>query len=821
MPDIVVVGPDGNEYVFPDGTSDEVMRKAMRERFPPPKKEKEKLSRTEAVLSGVERGLKPISEFARSINPLEYIGDVVENYFFPGLELRRAEREARRAALGEQAQADQPNYFLGGKIGGEIAGTVPLLFTGGGLVGGAGRGLTRLGGQMATQGVAGGRVAQASGRVLEAGARAFQTGGIGVRAPSRAAIAARAPMAATLPGRVALRAGGGGAAGVAAAALTDQDITDAAMAGAVLPLAGTVARQGVGFIYDVLRQRVGEVRAAEIMRNLIASNLSAIADALRNAPENVRANTAQFLASQGLLTPELAAATNVAAASSKNAPLLAVEEARGLGQADMLRELGGGRNRAEAMENINAMRAGVRATAEPLRQEAMRAANVGRNVIRPLEQQARAFEQGASDINQSGIVRRMRGLEGRTVEQMEDVFAHPELYAPGTAGRQLPRLGEIADQAGQRADEGINTQLFMRDQAAAARAIADDLRAQGFGPIDISPIVGRMRELAREALPGSDRRKLFSGFADMLEARAAEKGGVIDAEGLHLAKREMNEFVARVLGQTDPSALKRGTSMMLGASQKLIDDALNEAAGPGSPFAKYNRVFSEGMKRVEQQEFALALAGLTPKRFERVLNNEDPDFIREFFPDKFRIEDVLSPQQMDTARRLNSEIAADLDVAATGLRNLPTASRAKYGTGVRESVREAMQPGMKNAFARFLIRQRQTPGTSMAISSDQIAGGIANEIQERAMRHLVPALASPQAASRLLAQRSSSNVLAGMVNRAPPSVRLAGTQAAQRFQSAPAATPAPAGMFEGTLNEYDEYGNPLFDEQGNWIGPRR
>ena len=618
-----------------------------------------------------------------------------------------------------------------------------------------------------------------------------------------------------------LRLGGGGAAGVAGAALTDQEVVDSALAGAVLPLAGTIARRGLGFIYDVARQRVGEVRAAEIMRNLIASNPSAIANALRNAPPDTRSNTAQFLASQGLLTPELAAATNVAAASSKNAPLLAIEEARGLGQADMLRELGGGRNRAEAMENINAMRANVRASAEPLRQEAMRAANTGRNVIRPLEQQARAFEQGASDINESGVVRRMRGLESRTVEQMEDVFAHPELYSPGTAGRQLPRLGEIADQAGQRADEGISTQLGLRDQAAIARAVADDLRAQGFGPIDISPIVGRMRELAREALPGSDRRKLFSGFADMLEARAAEKGGVIDAEGLHLAKREMNEFVSSVLGQTDPSALKRGTSLMLGASQKLIDDAIDEAAGPGTPFANYNRVFSEGMKRVEQQEFALALAGLTPKRFEKVMANEDPDFISEFFPGKLRIEDVLSPQQMATARQLNSEIAADLDIAATALRNLPTASRTKYGTGVREGVREAMQPGMKNAFARVLIRARQAPGTSLGISTDQIAGGIANEMQERAMRHLVPALASPQAASRLLAQRPSSNVLADMVNRVPSSVRLAGTQDAQRLEGVPAAIPAPAGMFEGSLNEYDEYGNPLFDEQGNYIGPRR
>jgi hypothetical protein len=36
MPDIVVVGPDGNEYVFPEGTTRDEMRAAMAKRFPPP-----------------------------------------------------------------------------------------------------------------------------------------------------------------------------------------------------------------------------------------------------------------------------------------------------------------------------------------------------------------------------------------------------------------------------------------------------------------------------------------------------------------------------------------------------------------------------------------------------------------------------------------------------------------------------------------------------------------------------------------------------------------------------------------------------------------
>jgi len=814
---------------------------------------KPKVSSTEAVLSGAERGLKPISDFARALNPFEYAGDVIENYFFPGLEQRRAAKEQKRRQQAAQAEAQRPGYFLGGKIGGEVVGTAPLIMTGGGVIAGGGRMLTSAGGQMVVRGTTGARAVQTSGRALEATGRAIQTGGVGVRAPTRAAVAGRAPIAATRTGRMALRVGGGGTAGAAGAALTDQDIFDAAQSGAIIPLVGTIARRGVGHIYDIASQRVGKLRAAEMMRNLLAQadSPSAIEAALRDATPDARQNTAQFLAEQGLLTPEIAAATRIATASSQGIPLTRVALAREAGQKEMLSEVRGGATQAEAMENINAMREGARRTAEPYRHAAMSAANVGRNVILPLERQAQAFDLGAADINRSGIVPRMRGLETRSLEQLDAVFQNPAFFTPG---RVVERIGEVAEQAGHRADEGIETQLFMRDQARIARAIADDLRAQGYGPIDISPVVGRMRELAREAYAVSPQReKLFTSFADALEARAARDGGVIDAEGLHLAKREMNEFVSSVLGQTDPSAIKRGTSMMLGASQKLIDDALNEAAGPGTPFAEFNRVFSQGMRRVEQQEFARELTKLPPTRFEKVMNNEDPEFVSEFFPGELNVNNVLTPAQRDTARKLNREIAQEFDIEAAGLRSLPTRLRRAHMTGAKSRAEEAMQPGMKNMLARLLIRAR-SGAIGGSIAPEQIAGAIAQEVQDRAMRHLVPALADPQAAARLLAQRPTPNRLADIVNRVPPAAPLMASQATQRFQAAPAAAEAVVPMIgEGQVllgfgigaggEQYPIYGaagtqlpdvnlpdisgegrpfsNINYDEYGNYIGPRR
>ena len=76
-------------------------------------------------------------------------------------------------------------------------------------------------------------------------------------------------------------------------------------------------------------------------------------------------------------------------------------------------------------------------------------------------------------------------------------------------------------------------------------------------------------------------------------------------------------------------------------------------------------------------------------------------------------------------------------------------------------------------------------------------------------------------ASRAVSNRMASNRMAAMTNRArgTPEKQIPAAQIAVQSM-----LPAPAGMFEGTFNEYDEYGNPLFDEYGNptpYLVPRR
>jgi len=84
-------------------------------------------------------------------------------------------------------------------------------------------------------------------------------------------------------------------------------------------------------------------------------------------------------------------------------------------------------------------------------------------------------------------------------------------------------------------------------------------------------------------------------------------------------------------------------------------------------------------------------------------------------------------------------------------------------------------------------------------------------------------------ASRAVSNRMASNRMAAITNRVRgtpekriPAVPIAAQSMlpAVNLPSLAPARPEDGSMFEGTLNEYDEYGNPLFDEHGNYIGPR-
>jgi hypothetical protein len=711
MPQYEMKAPNGRTYRItgPVGATNAQVKAKILAQYPE-SGTRPKTSRTAAVISGIERGMKPVAEALDYLNPLAYI---------PNPFVDEARVEQQLGTQGARAKKDRPNYFTGGKIAGEVLATAPVGI-------GVGTGI-RLFGTAFTK--AAPKVAAA----LEKVGRATITGGAGVRAPTKTAVASGQNVVAGRGKRMATRAVAGTLTAVPSAAITDNDMLEAAAAGSLVPVLGHMAKFGAGKTFDMLAGRLGEVEAARILRELVSSNADAITKALSNAPAKMKASTAEFLASKGLLTPEIAAVTIKATKGDFSGELLDVASERAAAQERVLNRLRGGETQTEAISNIAAAKKALQDETGIQRDAALGLADVGRLQIIPAEREAAAAYTLGRQLQDDA--RRLTGASKN--------FGDSPMFTSG------------ADQATYSAGQAFA-------DARTAEEVAANLRAQGLAPIDVSKVVANLRAEADNAeFVSPDRFRILSEFANNLERRAAKLGGTIDATGLNLARREMSAFVSSILGTTDPKALRLGTSQLVAAAQKPIDDAIDAATGalPGQkgPYREYLDAFSGGMRSIERQDFQRALTALPPARFVKVMKGQDPEFVENILgPGRFDINAELQGPVLATAKKLASDIDAQQAVKATGLQDLPLSQRLGFAEGARAKVEGMIQPA--NVFAG---------GARMIGSAPKIGGGgvAAAQAAERllekksagVMEKLVPALAQPSRARSLLETRSAED----------------------------------------------------------------
>ena len=730
------------------------IRVSAAEAAPPP------MSQGEAGVLGFERGMKPVAEFARRFDPLAYLIDAA------GIGAGTRDRiEQQLSAAAAQAQQQRPNAFLAGKIGGEIAATAPIIATGGGALARGGRLL----GEFVP-------AAKPVARVIEQFGKSVKTGGIGVKAPSRTAVTKGTPMAASKKGRVALRVAGGAGAGAAGAAMTDQDAFDATVVGGAFPLVANVGKHGLGYVFDKLSGRFDKVQAGQIIRNLIADKSSGILEALATASKDVKANTAEFLAERGLLTPELAAATRIVSGGKASKPLEDVALARAESQNAMRQQMMGAKTQTGAVAGVKEAKKQVRVATEPQREAVLGRADIGRTQILPAERESARLAQLATD--EAATARRLlSGAErqtGRLGEMNElNQMRQSEIdfgYRDNTLGTDFPpaainRQGDVIAGLERFGGAAADRSLVAGQDYRSAAEVAANLRAQGLAPLDISNVVTRLRQQASDAeFVSPDRANVFSAFADALERRAAKFGGVIDATGLHLARRELGQFVANTLKGSDPQTIRLGTSKLIGEAQPLIDDAIEAAGGKG--WKDYLNTFSQGMRKAEQQDFGRKLAALPEARLNKVMSGEDPGFVEDFFgPGRFDITTEytggVAEAPQAAAQRLSSEIGATRNVAQSGLGDLAASQRLGLPTGARARAEDAMAPGTANFMVQGLARiLGGFPGLyGGGQFASQAEEALANKLRANTMRQLAPALASPSQALRLSNMQPAYDVI--------------------------------------------------------------
>lgn len=607
MPTYEMRAPNGRTYRItgPAGATNAQVKAKILAQFPeagkPPRGQRAK-EEGSAVLSGIERGLRPYAEALDYINPLTYI--------FPAEQSAATKQQLQAQAA--QAQKQKPNYFKGGKIIGETIATAPVIAAGGGVISAGGKALTPFASRL--------------GPAINAFGKAVSSGGIGVQAPSRVA-------------RVALRTAGGGTSGAANAVLTGQDlqgVIEGGLTGAGLPILGSVLKQVGGRVIDLARMPA--VKAGKIIREALGKNVEAAKAAFAKLSPDDQRLAQQVLIDAGVEPSKFFGVGKIVAEQidpDTPARILAQQAAE---REARLAAVSGGETATAQRAAAETGRRDVNVAAGPARDEALTRANIAGETVPAAETLAAAARQHADEITASGVVPRMRGLEERAGEQAAIMGDKPALFPDM---ERIQQTRGISGAAGQRADEAIAAQIGLRDTARDMEDVVADLAAKGMTPLRVTPIVQQLRSMAGQ--PGTRADELQRGalteLADKLQSLGGPSG-VIDARDLYqIRKTGLNDIVDTLLSGRQPgSGTKERTASLLTSAREMIDNAIEGAGGKG--WKDYLTRTRQGFEAVNRQNLTAKgaqLAKENPDEFIALMAGERPKIV----------EDIMGTGQFD------------------------------------------------------------------------------------------------------------------------------------------------------------------------------
>lgn len=596
------------------------------------------------------------------------------------------------------------------------------------------------------------------GNVLANILTAASSGGIGVQAPTRL-------------GRVALRTAGGGTAGAATAALTGQDVSEGAMFGAGLPILGSVLKQLGGRAIDLTRMPA--VKAGKIIRDALGKDVEAAKAAFASLSPDDQRLAQQVLIDAGVEPSKFFGVGKIVAEQidpDTPARILAQQAAE---REARLAALSGGETATAQRAASNVERRAVNEATGPARDAALARANIAGETVPTAEALANAARQRADEITASGVVPRMRGLEGRSREQIDAAFQNPEFF---TQGGPINRTGEIAEGAGQRADDAIAAQIGLRDTARDMEDVVADLAAEGMTPLRVGPIVQQLRSMAGQPGTRADdlQRGTLTGLADKLQSLGGPSG-VIDARDLYqIRKTGLNDIVDTLLSGRQPgSGTKERTASLLTSAREMIDDAVEGAGGVG--WKDYLTRTRQGFEMVNRQDLTAKgaqLAKENPDEFIALMRGERPKIV----------EDIMGTGQFDIAgmaladpRRYNA-----MKMSADELQNLNRMVELEgRGATAGGNLLSKQQPSYLSRGVR---------GVAGVVSPRAAYGAQgANQIQR--------ALMSPKVQQELAKAFESGSNMGAAMNQFPTAVRM--SEQVQRQLS-----PSSRNTIAQILNQY-------------------
>ena len=447
-------------------------------------------------------------------------------------------------------------------------------------------------------------------------------------------------------------AGGATLGGVSAAAVNPEDASTGAIVGAAVPTIAAPVVKGLakigGGLYDLATGQLPKVQAGKLAREMAGEQINAIRAANGAAPLDITAAQATYNIDNDVWQ----AFNDVVQGKDKKAVFSTLKTKQAQDQFDILANLAGGANQAEARGSREATNKLLNQVTTPMREQNLLAANVGGQVGIPLQAEANAARQAAAaNVDE---VRRLEALKGRAI--------NPQ---PGNLMNDYP-LSNMPEKADQLANQAAAESLAQGEAARIAESKIADLKANGLNPLDISGVTGKLRGLATAPGTRADpvQVRVLSSIEQQIKDLAARNGGVIDANDLYqIRKTGINDTIEAELrsGGLDPSTQSKVTAELLGKVRPMVDDAIEAAGGKG--WRDYLSTHAAGMRQIEQKELAAKAMDLyksSPKQFIDLIKGNDIKAIEEIFgPGNYDVAKTMG-DQMVKLQKVAGEVERDV-----------------------------------------------------------------------------------------------------------------------------------------------------------------
>lgn len=417
--------------------------------------------------------------------------------------------------------------------------------------------------------------------------------------------------------------GGAVMGGATAGLINPEDAETGALIGAAVPTVAAPIVKGLAKVggkgYDIVTGKMSEVQASKLAKEMAGDTLNQIRAANGASPINI--NAAQ--ATADIDNDVWQAFLDAVQGQDKKAIFSSLKTRQKQDQFDILVNLAGGANQAQAAAARESTGEALNALTTRFREENLLAANVGRNVMVPLQTEAQTARQMAS--KKVGDVRRFTAAQGRAVNPAVDNLATD--YT----------LGKLAGKADEAAGKAAAESLNFGQVARTAEEKVAHLRAQGVQPLDISRVTGTLRGFASAPGTRADpvQVRLFNNLADQLDDIANRAGGIPLAEDLYqIRKTGINDAIQEALAanKIDPSGQSERIASLLSQVRPLVDDAIEQAGG--KTWKDYLSTHFMGKRQIEQMELAakaMQLYKKSPKDFIDLIKSDNTKAIEEIF----------------------------------------------------------------------------------------------------------------------------------------------------------------------------------------------